>query len=62
MTEDEELPPAPSIIDVGDVIGVIGAGVAGYGVWLIYQPAAFIFGGVALIGVAFVTAIKKARR
>ena len=61
MTEDRELPRAP-IIDAGDVIAVVGAGVAGYGVWLIYQPAAFIFGGLALMGVAFAAAVKKARR
>lgn len=33
-----------------DAAIVAGAGLITYGVWLIYQPAAFIVGGLFLLG------------
>ena len=32
-----------------DLVGLIGIGSVSYGAWLIYQPSAFIVGGVALV-------------
>ena len=32
-----------------DMVGLIGASAVSYGAWLIYQPSAFIVGGVALV-------------
>ena len=35
-----------------DVIGVSGLGLAAYGVWLVYEPAAFIIGGLVMVAAA----------
>jgi hypothetical protein len=60
--QQEETAPRTSILDIGDLLGAIGAGLAGYGIWLIFPPAAFIFGGIALMALAAAMAFKKARR
>jgi hypothetical protein len=59
--EQEATEPRQGLFDAGDVIGTIGAGLAGYGIWLIYPPAAFIFGGIALMALAAAMAYRKAR-
>lgn len=46
----------PSPIDIHDIIGVAGVGLASYGTWLIYPPAAFILAGVLFMVVAFLAA------
>jgi hypothetical protein len=37
-----------------DLIGIAGIGLAGYGTWLIYQPAGFIVAGAAMFGMSIV--------
>jgi hypothetical protein len=39
-----------------DGLGASGAGALVYGIWLIYQPAAFIVGGTLAIAVSFMLA------
>lgn len=39
-----------------DVVGLGGAGALVYGIWQIYQPAAFIVAGVLAIAVSFMLA------
>lgn len=59
MTEQEQS-KSGRIVDLGDVFGLAGAGLASYGTWLIYPPAAFIFSGVILMAMAAAMAFKKA--
>ena len=40
-----------------DVVGLIGVGVVGHGIWQIYPPAAFIFIGVTLMTIAVLITI-----
>lgn len=37
-----------------DLIGIAGICLAGYGTWLIYQPAGFIVAGAAMFGMSIV--------
>ncbi|WP_227440997.1 hypothetical protein [Methylobacterium sp. W2] len=41
-----------------EVIGALGAGLAGYGAWLHYQPAGFMVGGGVLVGLAVVGTLR----
>lgn len=41
-----------------DVAGLAGAGLLIYGVWLIYQPAAYITAGAMIIAAVFMLARK----
>ncbi len=43
---------------VREIVGVIGAVVAGYGAWLHYPPAGFMVGGGILVGVAVVGTLR----
>ena len=52
MTEQRK----PARIGVDDIIGVTGVGLASYGTWLIYPPAAFILAGVLFMAVALLAA------
>lgn len=45
-----------------DILLLAGIGALFYGIGLIYEPAAFIFLGLALIGLAYLVAHKRARR
>jgi hypothetical protein len=38
--------------DARDVLALIGLALLGYGLWLVYPPAAFIVPGAALFGIA----------
>jgi hypothetical protein len=48
-------------IDLGDILGLIGVVAITYGVWLIFQPAAFIVGGACLLGLSVGMAIIKVK-
>lgn len=37
-----------------DLIGIAGIGLAGYGTWLIYQPAGFIVAGGAMFALSVI--------
>lgn len=41
-----------------ELMGTLGAGVAGYGAWLHYPPAGFMVGGGVLIGLAIVGTLR----
>jgi hypothetical protein len=36
-------------LDVGDLVVVAGLIAAGYGIWMIYEPAAFVFAGIITV-------------
>lgn len=38
-----------------DLMAFLAIGLLAYGLWLIYEPAMFLFLGVVALGVAFVT-------
>lgn len=41
-----------------EVIGTLGAAIAGYGAWLHYPPAGFMVGGGVLVGLAVVGTLR----
>jgi hypothetical protein len=43
---------------IREVIGVVGAALAGYGAWLHYPPAGFMVGGGVLIGLAVIGTLR----
>jgi hypothetical protein len=43
-----------------DILALTGFALLGYGLWLVYEPAAFITCGSILLGVAGVAAWRKA--
>lgn len=45
---DDEKENSQQWLDVRDVIVFGGIGIASYGIWLIYIPAAYIFCGLSL--------------
>jgi hypothetical protein len=65
MVDDDSVPvpmPAPAYgarDAIQDVSGLAGIGLASYGAWLMYQPAGFIVGGVLLIALAAVGALRS---
>lgn len=46
---------------VREIIGVIGAGLAGYGAWLHYRPAGFIVAGGILVVIAAIGTLKAGK-
>ena len=53
--------PAPITISLQvfrEIMGTLGAGIAGYGAWLHYPPAGFMVGGGVLIGLAIVGTLR----
>lgn len=44
---------------IRDVAGILGAGLIVYGVWLIYQPAAFLVSGSMLMLAAWLIASRS---
>lgn len=54
-------PAAPITISVQilrEVVGTLGAAIAGYGAWLHYPPAGFMVGGGVLVGLAVVGTLR----
>jgi glucose dehydrogenase len=43
-----------------DVVGLSGLAAIGYGTWLIYVPAAFIFAGLAMLVISILLARRSA--
>lgn len=43
-----------------EVFGIAGAGLAGYGAWLHYQPLGFAVGGALMVALAIVGTMKGA--
>lgn len=43
-----------------EVLAVIGLGISAFGIWQIYQPAAYIFLGLSLLA-PFVLSIKRVK-
>lgn len=41
-----------------EIVGALGAGLAGYGAWLHYQPAGFMVGGGVLVALAIVGTLR----
>lgn len=62
MPTSEDRPPALPITISGqvfrEIIGVLGAGLAGYGAWLHYPPAGFMVGGGIFVALAIVGTLR----
>ncbi|WP_342152341.1 hypothetical protein [Methylorubrum sp. SB2] len=54
--------PTPSVTMSAQVfrelMGTAGAGIAGYGAWLHYQPLGFVVGGGVLVALAIVGTLR----
>jgi hypothetical protein len=58
MEKDHEMPNKVSQQTLREIVGVVGAGLTGYGAWLHYQPLGFIVGGGVLVLIAIIGTIK----
>lgn len=43
-----------------DLVGLGGLGAIGYGIWLIFTPAAFIFAGLSMLAISILLARRSA--